>query len=253
MQKITNNQIKFVASLKMAKFRKEHNLFVVEGEKIIAELLNGEFEIHSIYGTEEWLQENELKLEKKQLPACKVSPKELERLSGMKSPNKVLAVVKMPSQRLPQGEDFDDLILTLDKIQDPGNLGTIIRTADWFEIKHIVCSNDTVDVFNPKVIQATMGSFMRVKIHYTELSVFFTQQVPEGTKIYGALLNGKNIYNENPPRNCILLIGNESQGISREIEKFVTHKISIPAHANARAESLNASVAAGILMGIFRQ
>ena len=252
MEKISKIQIKHVSSLKQSKFRKEFNEFVVEGEKIIDELLESDLEIVSVYGTGEWIENSEAKLQSKNIEYFKVSPKELERISSLKTPNKVLAVVNIPEVLLPQKDDFNDLILVLDKIQDPGNLGTIIRTADWFGIKHIICSENTVDVYNPKVIQSTMGSFLRIITHYTDLENFFKKEVPKDLNIYGALLDGENIYKHRFPGKGILIIGNESKGISDNIAQLVTHRISIPAHPNNKAESLNASVAAAILMGEFR-
>lgn len=249
---ITKNQIKHLSSLKQLKFRKEFREFVVEGEKMLAELLKSDLEILSVYALEEWINTNEDLLLSLNIDICKVSPKVLERISSLKTPNKVLALVKMPEYPLPQKSDFEDLVLVLDKIQDPGNLGTIIRTADWFGVKHIVCSEDTVDLFNTKVIQSTMGSFLRVKTHYTKLSGFLKNNVSQGLNIYGALLDGENVYDHKFPGKGILIIGNESKGISDEIEQLITHRISIPAHKNSKAESLNASVAAGILMGEFR-
>lgn len=250
---ISKHQIKHVSSLKQTKFRKEFNEFVVEGEKIAEELLKSDFKISSLFGLEDWLSEFESEIESNNIDFYKVSPKELGRISSLKTPNKVLAVVKTPKVLLPQKNDFDDLILVLDKIQDPGNLGTIIRTADWFGVKHIVCSENCVDTYNPKVTQSTMGSFLRIKTHYTNLENFFKNEVPKEMNIYGALLEGENIYDHKFLGKGILIIGNESKGISDEIAKFVTHRISIPAHPNNSAESLNASVAAAILMNEFRK
>jgi RNA methyltransferase, TrmH family len=250
---ISKNQIKHISSLKLSKFRKEFNEFVVEGEKIVEELLKSNFQITALFGLEDWLSNFKSELEDEKVDFHQCSPKELGRISTLKTPNKVLSVVKIPGHPLPEKNDFNDLILVLDKIQDPGNLGTIIRTADWFGVKHIVCSEDTVDVYNPKVIQSTMGSFLRVQTHYTNLEGFFKKDVPKDLNIYGALLNGKNIYKHKFPGKGILIIGNESKGISESISRFVTHRISIPSYQNKSAESLNASVAAAILMSEFRR
>lgn len=250
---ISKNKIKHISSLKQSKFRKELNEFVVEGEKIVEELLQSDFEIASLFGLEDWVSKFESELETKNIDFNKVSPKELGRISSLKSPNNVLAVVTTPTHPLPEKNDFNELILVLDKIQDPGNLGTIIRTADWFGIKHIICSEDTVDAYNPKVTQSTMGSFLRIKTHYIDLENFFKKEVPKELNIYGALLDGETIYNHKFPGKGILIIGNESKGISDKIAHFVTHRISIPAHQNSKAESLNASVAASILMNEFRR
>lgn len=249
---ISKAQIKHISSLKLLKFRKAMGEFVVEGEKLVHELLVSNFHIKALYALPAWLEANQVLLSSRNIDAGKVSPKELGRISSFKTPNQVLATSEIPNQSI-QNINFEDFILVLDDIQDPGNFGTIIRTAEWFGIKNIVCSNSCVDQYNPKVIQATMGSFLRVRIHYTELEKFFKNEVPKNISIYGALLSGKNIYTQKLTKKSILIIGNESKGISEKIENFVTHPISIPAHSGSEAESLNASVAAAVLMSEFRK
>lgn len=247
---ISKAQIKHISSLKLSKFRKASGEFTVEGEKMVHELIMCNYQIKALYAIPAWLEANHELLSSKNINAEKVSPKELERISSFKTANQVLATVTIPDQSF-QTINFEDLILVLDDIQDPGNLGTIVRTAEWFGIRHIVCSNESVDVFNPKVIQATMGSFLRVRIHYTKLEIFFLEKVPKNLKVYGALLEGKNLYKQELAKKGILIIGNESKGISKEIAKFVTDPIFIPAHPNNSAESLNASVAAAVICAEF--
>ena len=249
---ITIAQIKHIRSLKLLKFRKASGEFVIEGEKMVNELLASNYKIKSLYALSDWIETNHDLVSTKNITAEKITPKELERISSFKTPNKVLAVAEMPESSL-QKINFEELVLVLDDIQDPGNLGTIIRTAEWFGIKQIICSKDTVDVFNPKVIQSTMGSFLRIQIHYTDLEQFLTEKVPDGTPIYGALLNGKNLYEQKLTKNGILIIGNESKGISEEVAKFVTHPVYIPAHPDSEAESLNASVATAVLLSEFNK
>lgn len=249
---ISKAQIKHVSSLKLLKFRKAKAEFVIEGEKMLHELLMSNYQIKTVYALPEWLGANTGLIASRNIDAEKVTQKELERISSFKTPNQVLAVVTIPKQNS-QNINFDDLILVLDDIQDPGNLGTMIRTAEWFGVEQIICSMDTVDVFNSKVIQSTMGSVFRAKIHYTDLAKFFAEKLLENIPVYGALLNGKNLYEQKLTKNGILVIGNESKGISKEITKFITNPISIPAHANSSAESLNASVAAAVLMNEFRK
>jgi TrmH family RNA methyltransferase len=249
---ISKAQIKHLNSLKLLKFRKANGEFVVEGEKMVDELIMSNYQINALYAVPAWLEANQDKLASKKINSEKVSSKELERISSFKSPNQVLATAVIPDQSIPK-IDFEDLILVLDNIQDPGNMGTIIRTAEWFGIKNIICSKESADLYNPKVIQATMGSFLRLKTHYTDLKNFFKKDIPNDIKIYGALLNGKNIYEQTLTKKGILIIGNESNGISEEISKFVTHPILIPAHATSKAESLNASIAAAVLMSEFRK
>lgn len=250
---ISKNQIKHIASLKSPKFRTEYNEFLVEGEKMVSELFISSFKIKQIFAIEDWISSNQ-ELIPGTIELEKVSPKELERISALKTPNKVLAVVSIPKPNI-TAINYDQLILVLDKLQDPGNLGTIIRTADWFGIKDIICSEDTVSLYNPKVIQSTMGSFTRVNLHYADLKAFL-KDIPKGLKIYGSLLEGKSLFQEKLSNKGLLIIGNESQGISKDIQTFVTNKINIPSFAidkQNQAESLNASLATGIIISEFRR
>ena len=272
---ISTRQIKYIQSLQQKKFRTLHDVFVAEGDKIVSELLESGLEIEAVFALPEWFEDIEPGL----LPQdafFEVSPKELGRISGQKTPNQVVAVVRKPAHTLPDSFTSQELVLMLDRIQDPGNLGTILRTADWFGVKHIICSPDTAEVYNPKVIQASMGSFMRVKLHYTELAGFL-EKINGQLPVYGAFLDGDNVFDAELQLPAVLVIGNESQGISRELERYVSHRLMIPAgragdatvqaehvskrlehsasrakHAAGHAESLNAAVAAGILMGCFR-
>lgn len=231
---LSNNQKKYVNSLKQKKFRNEHNAFVIEGVKLVDEALKSDFEIKTVYAKHNWIEANSF------IDAIEVSEKELASISSLKTPNEVLAVV---AKKEAVNIDLSGLTIVLDNIQDPGNLGTIIRTADWFGIKNIVCSSDSVEVYNPKVLQATMGSFFRVNVTYCDLVEFFNQN-PKLT-VYGALLDGDNVYNQQLLKtNVVLLMGNESKGISDNLLPFITNKITIPKIGNA--ESLNVAIAAAI-------
>lgn len=251
--KITTAQIKHIQSLQLKKFRDAHNTFVAEGEKIVSELLASDFHIEMLCALPEWLDQHKTKIPD---PCCEVSPKQLERISNLKTPNKALAVLRKPVHEL-QDIRFDkDIVLMLDKLQDPGNMGSIIRTADWFGIRHIICSPDTADIYNPKVIQATMGSFIRLKVHYAALAGIL-EHIPAGIPVYGAFLEGKSLFSNKLILPGVLIIGNESQGISREVASFVNRKVMIPRGVTeeagkAGAESLNAAMAAGIIMAHFR-
>ena len=237
---ITVNQKKFVKSLAQKKYRSEHNCFVVEGVKLVEELLQSDFEIINIYATLNWIENNP------SVEAEQISPKELASISSLKTANEALAVVKQKS--IKKIDCSKSLTIALDNIQDPGNLGTIIRTADWFGINTIVCSTDTVDIYNPKVIQATMGSLFRVNVVYTDLEEFFEQN--SKLDVYGALLNGDNVYQKTLNKiGSVLLMGNESKGISKQLLPFITDKISIP--KIGKAESLNVSTATAILCAEF--
>lgn len=232
---ITANQKKFVKSLAQKKFRTEYNCFVVEGEKLVHELIDSDFEIEVMYALKDWIEENQHD------KAEEVSAKELASISLLKTPNQVLAVVKQKKEPLPN--TINSFSIVLDKIQDPGNLGTIIRTADWFGIKTIICSDDSVDVYNPKVIQATMGSIFRVNVYYTCLKEYLSNI---SLKVYGATLNGKNLCEQKLDKdNSVLLMGNESKGISEDIMPLVTNQVLIP--KKGKAESLNVAVATSIL------
>jgi TrmH family RNA methyltransferase len=237
---LSQNQKKHVNSLKQKKFRTQHNSFVVEGVKMVEELLQSNYEVEEIYATQSWIENNP------SVGCDEVSEKELSQISSLKTPNEVITVVK---QKAPQLIDVSShLTIALDKIQDPGNLGTIIRTADWFGIQNIICSEGSVDVYNPKVMQATMGSFFRVNLVYTNLNQFFSENT--NLIVYGALLEGANIYTEQLNSNgTVLLMGNESKGVSEELIPFITDKISIP--KTGGAESLNVATATAILCSEF--
>lgn len=239
---ISINQKKLVNSLKQKKFRTERGLFVVEGVKLVQELLMSSYEVIEVYATTVWIENNQ------QIECSEISEKELKSISSLKTPNEVLAVVK---QKKPNLIDFSSLLnIALDKIQDPGNFGTIIRTADWFGVQNIVCSVDSVDVYNPKVLQATMGSFFRMNIIYMDLSQFLTEN--SSLKVYGALLDGENVYQkELISKGSVLLMGNESKGISAELRPFISEKILIPNFG--RAESLNVATATAILCSEFKR
>ncbi len=235
---ITKNQIKFIKSLSLKKNRQKEQLFIAEGEKIVAELLNSNFEFHEIFATNEWILKNT------DVRAIKVNNSELDRISNLKSANNVLAIVKIKQENL---SITDGLTLVLDDINDPGNLGTIIRMCDWFGVKQLVCSKSTVDCFNPKVVQSAMGSLFRVPIIYTDLEEYVTKV---DTPIYGAFMDGENVRNVKVPESVHLIMGNEANGISEEINNLITDKVAIKNVGNS-AESLNVAVATSILLHEF--
>lgn len=236
---ISKNKLKELAAYRLQKRCDEEAVFVVEGPKMASEALASGFLIRTLCATPEWITSNPVP---KQAEAFEVSPTELERLSNFKTPNQVWMLVE---RKQPQPLTSSPLILALDKIQDPGNMGTLMRTADWFGIRHIVCSNDTVSCYNPKVIQSTMGAIFRTCIEYTNLPTWLKSC---GMPVYGASLQGRPLLNvPHPLGESVLLIGNESRGISPEAMATVTHPVLIP-NAGGTAESLNASVAAGILI-----
>ncbi|HVT84909.1 MAG TPA: RNA methyltransferase [Chitinophagaceae bacterium] len=240
---LVKSKLKYIQSLGQKKPRDEAGVFVAEGPKLVKELLETKgVTFIEIFGTREWVEENQKLLTNNNVEEIK--EKELELISQLTSPNKVLAIVK----KFDVGQKIvtkQTITLALDTIQDPGNLGTIIRTADWFGIEQIVCSRDCADVYNPKVVQATMGSIARVKVFYVDLEKWLVQQ--KDIRIYAAVLDGQDVTVMKKINEGIILIGNESKGISDEILKLANVKITIP--KKGRAESLNAAVAASIILG----
>ncbi len=262
---LSKNQLKFVNSLKQKKFRAEHNMFIAEGSKIVEELLRSKIKIRQLFATEMFLVQLEkdkgIKVDNS-VDCFEIKVNELERLSGLVTPNEVLAICEIPEYKLNADQLNDRLTLVLDTIKDPGNLGTIIRIADWFGIDTIICSNETVDAFNPKVVQATMGSISRIQLHYIELIEFFEELKLKkeniSLPIYGAVLEGTTIYTKQLTKNGFIVIGNESKGISDDILPYITDKISIPSFSHFKsdmgeAESLNAAIATSIICSEFRR
>jgi len=237
---ISRNEIKYIKDLSRKSVRFTEGKFVVEGEKLMDELLKSNFEIDGIYATELWA--NSLGTDFTQ-----ISDKELERISHLKSPNKVLAVVKMP-EYWDIEEDGKGLTLFLDRINDPGNLGTIIRMADWFGVKHIVCTQQSVDVFNSKVIQSSMGSIFRIAVEYVNGPEFINDYVLQNPNhpVLGAAMKGKELGKFDFPKDALLVMGSESHGIDETIDALVTKHVTIPKFGNA--ESLNVGVATGVLL-----
>lgn len=235
---ITKNTIKQVAALRQQKFRREQGRFVVEGRKMVEELLQSSFATEELYATDEWTR---------QFPQAEmVSQLQMEQMSGLDTPPGILAVVQIPKrQQLSENPRF---ILALDGIANPGNMGTIIRTAEWFGICDIVCSPDCVELWNPKVVQATMGSLFRINVLETELARFLHQQHKLGKAIYGALLEGVNLFEMKVKDDGVIVIGSESHGIRNELLPLLSHPITIPRVGMSQTESLNASIAAGIIM-----
>lgn len=234
---ISRSESKYIQTLSHKKQREAEGLFIVEGPKLLSELLNSSFEIHKIFALQSWVNNN-----KTPINTVVVSEDELQKISNLQTANEVLAVVQMPEPNTLL--KFENTVtIALDGIQDPGNFGTIIRIADWFGINQIICSNDCVELYNPKVIQSTMGSFMRVNVAYDDLKTCLSKT---NITIFGALLNGEDVTKITKPQEGILIIGNESKGIREDILPLITNKISIK--KIGEAESLNAAVATGIIL-----
>ncbi|MHB8259972.1 MAG: TrmH family RNA methyltransferase [Bacteroidia bacterium] len=250
---ISKNQIKDITALHQKKFRKELNLFIAEGQKVVDEFLHSELKIIEIYGLQRWVDKNLLLLKNKTCTYFIVTEAELTRISALQTPNEVLAVCKQPVYLEKNVvKQQADLFLYLDGISDPGNMGTIIRMADWFGLKQIFCSDNCAEIINPKVVQSTMGSLAR--INFFTMSLADTCRLLDVTCIYGATLDGDNIYTTSFPNKCMLVIGSESHGISKENRKLLTKQITIPQAKGGTTESLNAAVATSIILSeVFRQ
>ncbi len=244
---ISKAKVKWVKSLQLKKYRQEEQCFLVQGLKGVQELINSGYKIELVAATGEVLEQVQGSTKTKTIEWLATSVKELEAMGSFQSNESILAVARMKNTSLP-AHPQKEYMLALDNIRDPGNLGTIIRTADWFGISKIVASPHSADVYNPKTISATMGSFCRVDVIYAELTTYLSAcDVP----VYGAFLSGKNIHEVKFGSEGIVVVGNESNGISPGVEQFIHNKISIPGFG--RAESLNAAIATGIILdNIFR-
>ena len=239
---LSKSEIKLITSLKQKKYRLQHQLFVAEGKKTILELLNSKLKLHQLYTTT-------LEFDASDVLQTRITPKELDKISFLKTPNIVLGVFKKPKL---ESINLSKLIVALDNVRDPGNLGAIIRLCDWFGVKDLVCNLETVDCYNPKVIQATMGSITRVNVSYLNLEEFLTTN--NNVQRFGAFMNGDNIYDIKLPNSGILVLGNEANGICKEVESQITEKISIPRFGELQAtESLNVANATAILLSEFKR
>ncbi|GIM50291.1 TrmH family RNA methyltransferase [Capnocytophaga stomatis] len=239
---VSKNQIKLIQKLQQKKYRFQHQMFIVEGKKSILEFLQPNFDVEQIFVTEyfsEKLPKNKTTITTKE---------ELKKISSLKNPDEGFAIFKIPKA---QPIQHKGLILVLDDVRDPGNLGTIIRLCDWFGVQQLVCSEETVDCYNPKVVQASMGSLTRVNIHYTDLQNFLNNTT---LPIYATAMDGENVYKTDFQENFILIMGNEANGISEEIFKFASKKITIPRFGQLQqTESLNVATATAILLSEARR
>jgi TrmH family RNA methyltransferase len=231
---ISRNDISLITSLAHKKYRDRHRLFVVEGAKMVAEAQRSSFVIRKIYDA--------------------LTPDEMRKVSHFKTPSGVIALVEQPAYHPDFSTLVQDLVLALDGVQDPGNLGTIIRVADWFGIRHLVCSPDTADCYNPKVVQATMGAIFRVQVHYTALPAFL-QEAAHAVPVYGATLDGDSIYAHTLPQQAVLVLGSEGRGISPGVAAHLTARLHIPPYPPLRSgsESLNVAASAAIACAEFRR
>ena len=239
---VSKNQIKLITSLQQKKYRNIEKLFIAEGTKVIQELLQSNFELEHLYTTKEDF--NEITSANRTV----VSESDLKKISALSTINTCLGVFRVPESKTTQEEG---LLVALDDIRDPGNMGTILRLCDWFGVKEVVCSKTTVDIYNPKVIQATMGSISRVNVNYVDLNSFLENT---SLPVFGTFMDGKNIYNQKLPKDGIIVMGNEANGISSTVEKIVSERLSIPRFGTLQqTESLNVATATAIVLSEFKR
>jgi TrmH family RNA methyltransferase len=250
---LSKHNIELIRSLAQKKRREESGLFVAEGEKIVSDLLKTTLNLSQLYFTAEAsdLFQDQSVLTK----SAQITSKEMERISTFKNPSNLLAIFEIPTYQEADPVTFNGLNLILDGIQDPGNLGTMIRLADWFGIKNIFCSEDCVDNYNSKCVQSTMGAIARVKVHYTELSELLKKAAAKKFPVYGTYMEGENLYDADLASHAFIVMGSEGKGISSGLESFLTKKLSIPAfpRENKVPESLNVAVSAAIVCSEFRR
>ena len=246
-------KIKFINSLKLKKYRKKYGLFIVEGEKLIFDLINSNLLIDTlIVGDDFNFTNKKLPLD---IEVIETTSSNLKKISNLKTPTNIIAIFQIPKFELDFNNLSSELSIFCDDIQNPGNLGTIMRTADWFGIKNIICSENTVDIFNSKTVQATMGALARVNVTYVNSLDFFEEISENDINIYGTLLEGENIFTAELSKNGIIIVGNEGKGISEKLMKYINRKLLIPNYPenNNLPESLNASIATAIVCSEFRR
>jgi len=251
---LSKSKIKLIQSLNRKKSREDSGLFLVEGNKMVEEALRSDFRIETLICTSGFLHQHP-EIRAKVDEIIEADSDAIQKASLLQNPQDSLALVHQSDNSRPELNFSNDLILALDFIQDPGNLGTILRIADWFGIKTVICSENTVDVFNPKVVQASMGAIFRIKTWYTNLEYFLKEAVNNQIPVYGTFLEGNNIYAETLTSYGIILLGNEGNGISEPISKFATRKLVIPSFSSEenKPESLNVAIATAICCSEFRR
>lgn len=248
---LTKAQLKLIKSLEHKKFRKETALFVAEGGKTVGDLLECGLECELIIADKEWISKHTLPTKKE---ITEVSSEDIKKASFLRTPQGVLALFRIPQYETSNSHPARELCLALDNVQDPGNMGTIIRIADWFGIEHIYCNSGSADAYNPKTVQATMGAIGRVKIHYTDLPAFIAS-LGSDIPVYGTFLNGENIYSRQLTECGLVVMGNEGNGIGKECKALINERLFIPNYPAGRdtSESLNVSTATAIICSEFRR
>ena len=249
---LSKDKIKLFKSLKIKKYRNKYGIFTAEGQKMVFDLIDNGLKIITLIGITPFFERNEIDFG---CEIIKTDKSQIKKISSLKTPPEVLAIFKIPEQKLNFDELSNELSIFCDDIQNPGNFGTIIRTADWFGIKNVICSEGSVDLFNPKVIQATMGSIGRINVFYVDSLKFFQKIISTDLSVYGTFLKGNNIYDYKLKDKGIIVIGNEGKGISKEIESYISDKLFIPNfnEKDKNPESLNVALATAIVCSEFRR
>ena len=255
---LSHNQLKYFSSLRNKKFREEYGRFLAEGEKVVSDLLEYSqciLKAETILCLPEFLEKHDPEKLKPGIEVIPVSEKELSRISSFSTPNQAILICRKPDYSPDFGAILNELSVFLDDISDPGNLGTIIRTADWFGIRNIFCTHGSVELYNPKVIQSSMGSVCRVRVHYINADELQKVFKKNGYKIFGMVLNGENIYTQALPSKGMIILGNESKGISADIQELIGVRLTIPPVAEGRekTDSLNIAAAAAVIFSEFRR
>ena len=253
---LSKSKIKLIRSLEQKKYRAQHGLFVVEGDKTVREILGSSLTAECLLAKAEWLNQIPADLLTKAHEIIEVDDKELSQISFLKTPNQAMSLVCIPKYPLDPAELTGELSLFLDRVRDPGNLGTMIRLADWFGIRHVLCGPECADPFNPKTVQSTMGAIIRVKTHQADVDFFRQLKTCDpNIPVYGTFLAGENLYNTPLSSKGIIVMGNESQGISDEVAQYVNRRLLIPSYppGESGSESLNVATAAAIVCAEFRR
>lgn len=256
---ISSAHLKLIRSLRQKKFRDRHRLFSVEGEKMVMELTDSDlengFQIQDLYATRDWIDSHQPLLQDRNIPITGTTQSEINKVSNLVTPQPVIALVSMPEVRFSAEELLHSPVLAFESIRDPGNLGTIIRTADWFGIRHIICTPDSTDLFNPKVVQSTMGAITRVKVHYLEIESLLKSSEMKAKTVVGTFIEGENIYETPLEPDSLILFGNESHGLSGRYNPYIRRKISIPSFSPAGkgSESLNLASSVAVICSELRR
>jgi len=256
---ISASLLKLIRSLRHKKYRDQHQLYPAEGEKIVLELIRqhpeGDHRLEQLFATGDWIRRNKEELDTAGINFTEATPGQLKKASTLVTPQPVLALVNKPLKTPDLKELGRSPVLAFESIRDPGNLGSIIRTADWFGIKHIVCTPDSADLFNPKVVQSTMGAIVRVGVHYVELEWLLKEPAMKDKQVYGTFLDGRSIYETTLEKNPLVLFGNESRGLSGTYDPYIHTRITIPSFAQpgAGTQSLNVAASVAIICSEIRK